>query len=102
MVGTVSGWARRWIGPIVLSLVLFEGLVRTFIYSPRPEVADPLLGQVPAPGSTWVNGREGFGRIHWNRQGVRGRDFPASDNGSVHRVVVIGDSFCAAEDRKSV
>lgn len=88
---------RRWLGPVAIALALFELIVRTCIYSPRPQVSDGPLGQVPAPGSTWVNGREGFGRIHWNRQGVRARDLPAEEDRSVPRLVVMGDSFCEAE-----
>ena len=88
---------RRWAGPSAIALVLFEGMVRTFIYSPRPQVYDRHLGEVPAPGSTWVNGREGLGHIHWNQQGIRGRDLPAAGAGKVHRIVVMGDSFTEAE-----
>src|SRR2546425_1880423 len=88
---------RRWAGPLALALVLFEGMVTIFIYSPRPKIYDRQLGYVPAPGSTWVNGREGLGHIHWSRQGIRGRDLPAAGVGRVHRIVVMGDSFCEAE-----
>lgn len=93
--GVLAGLVRRWTGPIFFSLALFEMVIRAFVYSPRPQVPDPLLGQVPTPGSTWVNGKEGLGRIHWSREGIRGRDLPAA--GEVKRVVVMGDSFCLAE-----
>lgn len=93
----LADFTRRWIGPAAIGLLLFEGLIRTCIYSPRPQVADPLLGQMPAPGSTWVNGREGFGRVHWNGQGVRGRDLPPEDGGKVPRIIVMGDSYTRAE-----
>jgi lysophospholipase L1-like esterase len=94
----LAEFARRWVGPAAIALLLFEGLIRTFIYSPRPQVSDPVLGPVPAPGSTWVNGREGYGRVHWNRQGVRGRDLPADNGAKVPRVVVMGDSYTRAEE----
>jgi len=58
---------------------------------------DPILGQVPAPGSMWVNGREGLGHMHWNHQGVRGRDLPADEGRPAHRIIVLGDSFCVGE-----
>src|SRR6476661_3294729 len=100
---SASGWvavprglaavARRWIGPVAIALLLFEGLIRSAIYSPRPQVTDPILGPMPAPGSTWVNGREGFGRFRWSAQGVRGRDLPAAVGPKAPRVVVIGDSY---------
>jgi lysophospholipase L1-like esterase len=51
---------------------------------------------MPAPGSTWVNGREGFGRVHWSQQGVRGRDLPADGSG-VPRIIVMGDSYTRSE-----
>jgi hypothetical protein len=94
---SLAKFVWRWVGPLAIALVLFEGVVRWFIYSPRPQVYDHLLGEMPAPGSTWVNGREGLGRIHWNRQGLRGRDLPAGKAGSIPRVIVMGDSFCEAE-----
>jgi hypothetical protein len=97
MLSILGDVVRRWAGPIALALVLFEGGVRAFIYSPRPQVYDRQLGDMPAPGSTWVNGREGLGHIHWNRQGIRGRDLPAAGAGRVNRIVVMGDSFCEAE-----
>jgi hypothetical protein len=90
-------FGRRWVGPMAIALILFETIIRTFIYNPRLQVHDRLLGQIPAPGSTWVTGKEGFGRIHWNRQGIRGRDFPGAAARNVHRVVVVGDSFPMAE-----
>jgi hypothetical protein len=88
---------RRWVGPAAIALVLFEVIVRMFIYSPRPQIYDRLLGEIPAPGSTWVFGQEGLGHIHWNRQGIRGRDLPVGPAASTHRLVVMGDSFCEAE-----
>src|SRR4051794_31814096 len=104
----ISGWvalprglavaARRWIGPAAISLLIFEGLIRTAIYSPRPQVTDPILGPMPAPGSTWTNGREGFGRFRWSAQGVRGRDLPLADDHKAPRVVVMGDSYTRAEE----
>lgn len=89
--------ARRWVGPAAAALLLFELTVRMFIFSPRPQVFDPALGPMPAPGSTWVNGREGYCRIHWSRQEIRGHDLPAAGTPDVHRIVVMGDSFCVAE-----
>src|SRR3712207_6767063 len=53
---------RQWTGPVALTLVVFELVVRNFILSPRPSVRDPVLGRVPAPGTTWIDGREGWGR----------------------------------------
>jgi lysophospholipase L1-like esterase len=88
----------RWVGPAAIALLLFEGLIRAFIYSPRPQVTDPILGPMPAPGSTWVNGREGYGRFRWNRQSVRGRDLPAEHGPKIPRIVVMGDSYTRAEE----
>jgi hypothetical protein len=87
----------RWVGPLALVLLLFELFIRSFVYSPRPQITDPFLGHVPAPDSAWVNGREGIGHIHWNHQGVRGRDLPADLGKPCHRLIVMGDSFCVAE-----
>jgi hypothetical protein len=93
----LGAFGRRWVGPVAIALVLFEGIVRMLIYSPRPQIYDRLLGQIPAPGSTWVFGQEGFGHIHWNRQGIRGRDLPVGTAARTHRLVVMGNSFCVAE-----
>lgn len=87
---------RRWIGPAVIALIMLEWLIRTFVYSPIPVVYDSVLGWKPAPGVTLVDGSEGFGRTHLNRQGVRGRDLPAASQGNVRRIVSLGDSFTEA------
>jgi hypothetical protein len=87
----------RWVGPLALGALFFELFIRSFVYSPRPQIMHPILGQVPAPGSVWVDGREGLGHIHWSRQGVRGRDLPADEGKPSRRIIFLGDSFCVAE-----
>jgi hypothetical protein len=94
----LAGFLRRWIGPAAIALLLFEGLIRAYVYSPRPQVSDPVLGPMPAPGSTWINGREGYGRFRWSQQGVRGRDLPPADGPRVPRIIVMGDSYTRAEE----
>src|SRR5690348_12754661 len=82
----LAGTARRWFGPTAIALILFELAIRLFVYSPRPQIFDPRVGSIPKPGSTWINGREGYGRMHWNRQGIRGHDLPAPGTRGVHRI----------------
>lgn len=89
-------FARRWVAPTAVALITFELLIRSCIYGPHPKVSDPLWGRIPAPGTTWVDGNEGFGRTHWNRQGLRGRDLPHALD--VPRILVLGDSFCEAAE----
>jgi hypothetical protein len=87
---------RRWIGPVVIALLVFECLIRTFIYSPHPAAHDPAFGWVLPAGTSYLDGTEGFGRVHLNLQGVRGRELPSTDNRGVRRIAVLGDSFSQA------
>ncbi|HVU85792.1 MAG TPA: SGNH/GDSL hydrolase family protein [Pirellulales bacterium] len=87
-------------GACVLVLLMLEGATRLFTHVVPPLlVNDPVVGMTFCPhfsGSVFVpeSSREVF--LRFNREGMRGPDWPYDKRPDVCRVAIVGDSMIAA------
>ncbi|MGV3722825.1 MAG: SGNH/GDSL hydrolase family protein [Actinomycetota bacterium] len=84
--------ALRLFGALVISLLLWEGILRLTVGAPAPFVQHPRLGWTPKPFATGFNGREGWSRSTYNELGFRDARIDPKPPGEL-RILCLGDSY---------
>src|SRR5215213_5067822 len=88
--------AGKVVVALVLSLVVWEILLRIFVVVPIPYHHDPALGWMPEPYSSGLYTLEGRGSCAYNEYGFRGDKIGEKKPGEL-RIVALGDSYTEAQ-----
>src|SRR5215213_5185913 len=88
--------AGKVVVALVLSLVVWEILLRIFVVVPIPYHHDPALGWMPEPYSSGLYTLEGRGVCAYNEYGFRGGPVGEKKPGEM-RIVALGDSYTEAQ-----
>ena len=88
--------AGKVVVALVLSLVVWEVLLRIFVVVPIPYRHDPALGWMPEPYSRGLYTLEGRGVCAYNEYGFRGGPVGEKKPGEF-RIVALGDSYTEAQ-----
>jgi lysophospholipase L1-like esterase len=84
--------AGKIIFALVVSLVVWEILLRIFVVVPIPYRHDPAIGWMPKPYSSGLFTLEGRGVCNYNEFGFRGETIGDKKPGEF-RIVALGDSY---------
>lgn len=84
--------AGKIILALLLSLIVWEMLLRIFVVIPIPYRHDPAIGWMPKPYSSGLFTLEGRGVCNYNEFGFRGAEIGEKKSGEL-RIVALGDSY---------
>ncbi len=88
--------AGKVVVALVVTLVVWEILLRIFVVVPIPYHHDPALGWMPEPYSSGLYTLEGRGVCSYNEYGFRGGPVGLKKPGEL-RIVALGDSYTEAQ-----
>lgn len=85
-------WTFKIGSALLMSLIIWEVILRLTIMSPVPYAQDARLGWLPAPGSRGMEALEGQGILRFNEHGFRDAPIGAPIPGGT-RILCLGDSY---------